>query len=272
MKLDYWTLLSPSPIDLGVCTVRPIRLSDIDSLNGKFKMYNLYLSMILMDIAAYYKIVNSESYDYFTGYSSTEKNTILSIQAEYENMPEDARSKVSFLHIVAFDPKMISKIQEALSFFIIERIEFSYEGKGFLVYKEGELSPSAAITDSAYKEIVDIISQMSNISIAKRYDYSKAKNKITLKVLQKLNKSSAKSKSTQSDKRVELPNLISAISARHPSLNIINIWELTIYQVYDLFSRMQVNNVFDVQMMSVAAWGNKDNKVDFSQWFENRWH
>ncbi|MBS6833122.1 MAG: hypothetical protein KH216_09935, partial [Clostridiales bacterium] len=44
----------------------------------------------------------------------------------------------------------------------------------------------------------------------------------------------------------------------------LNIWDLTVYQVYDLFARMQQNTIFDVLKMSVAVnrAADKTNKIN----------
>ena len=81
---------------------------------------------------------------------------------------------------------------------------------------------------------------------------------------------SAKPKTLQFNNKnnMELGNIISAVANKSQSLNIINIWELTVYQVWDCFSRLSNNSIYDIQSMSVAAWGNKDNYFDATAWFK----
>ena len=67
---------------------------------------------------------------------------------------------------------------------------------------------------------------------------------------------------------MELGNIISAVANKSHSLNILNIWDLTVFQVWDCFSRLSNNSIYDIQSMSVAAWGNKDNAFDISAWFK----
>lgn len=66
---------------------------------------------------------------------------------------------------------------------------------------------------------------------------------------------------------MELPNIISSISSHHNSLNIINVWDLTVYQLYDQFNRQRLGDSFNIQSMSVAAWGDSDGKFDETVWF-----
>ena len=67
---------------------------------------------------------------------------------------------------------------------------------------------------------------------------------------------------------MELGNIISAVANKSHSLHIMNIWDLTIFQLWDCFSRLSNNSIYDIQSMSVAAWGDKDNHFDPTAWFQ----
>ena len=41
------------------------------------------------------------------------------------------------------------------------------------------------------------------------------------------------------DPSFSLWNIIGAVTSRHPSLNLTNIWQLTVYQLYDQFARIR---------------------------------
>ena len=87
-----------------------------------------------------------------------------------------------------------------------------------------------------------------------------------MKKLQKGRKSAAKQ--SKEDKNMELGNILSAVANKSQSLNILNIWDLTVFQVWDCFARLSSNSIYEIQSMSVAAWGNKDNTFDASAWFK----
>ena len=96
----------------------------------------------------------------------------------------------------------------------------------------------------------------------------KIKSKKALEIMKKLQKGrNEKTKQTKLDKNMELGNIISSVANRSKTLNILNIWELTIFQLYDCFSRLSNNNIYDIQSISVAVWGDKDNHFDATSWF-----
>ena len=120
-------------------------------------------------------------------------------------------------------------------------------------------------------ELCDIILQRCGIIRSDIItDMSKVKNKRALKILGKIKKAKQKlSKSNNSYVDTDLPNLISAIAAKSNSINLINIWDLTVYQLFEQFKKEQTNVYFDIQKMSVAAYGNKKNTFKGNEWYKN---
>ena len=87
--------------------------------------------------------------------------------------------------------------------------------------------------------------------------------------MKKLQKGRAeRSRQTKTDQNMELGNIISAVASKSHSLNILNIWDLTVFQLWDCFARLTNNSIYDIQSMSVAAWGNKNNYFDVTAWFK----
>ncbi len=264
MKLDYGTLISPTPLKLNICSIKSPTLREISNLSAKFNTYNGFLSIILTDIKSYYRVVENEEFDYFSKYTEEEKKQILKIKKEYESITQEERVKVGTLDVFNFDKKMIEELREALSFFICEKISYSFDDRAFLIYDGDEVI--GAINSQSYPGVVDIILQMNWIhKDILQEDKTKVKNKKALEILEKLNK--AKTVSKKTDERLELPNIISSIAAYHNSINMLNIWDLTIYQIYDLFERMQSNTVFDIKSTAIA-FGAKDDKFNAGQWFD----
>lgn len=64
----------------------------------------------------------------------------------------------------------------------------------------------------------------------------------------------------------QLGNLISALAAAHPSLNILNIWDLTVYQLHDQITRQTYMRQIVIREMNYAAWGGES---DPAAWFRS---
>lgn len=246
MKLSYFELLSPDPIQIqrvgGILspTLRSISKIGINT-------YQYYLTILLMDLKTYFAMIQQEE--------------------QFGLLSDEDKAQMNVFDLLTMDDKFAELLQNVLNFFIAENVVWSEKNNAFLIY-EGE-NVIGAITKKIYPQICDLICQRNCIKSSLEEDLSKVKSKKALEIMKKLQKGrTEKAKATKSDKNMELGNIISAVANKSQSLNIINIWELTVYQVWDCFSRLSNNSIYDIQSMSVAAWGNKDNYFDATAWFK----
>jgi len=68
---------------------------------------------------------------------------------------------------------------------------------------------------------------------------------------------------TNEDLRLE--NLIPAVAAKAYGYNLFNIWDLTLYQFYDQFSRINSNFSLDIASTRWAIWG--EDAYDCDPWY-----
>ena len=246
MKLNYFELLSPEPIQIQrVGGILSPKLRDISKIG--INTYQYYLSILLMDLKTYFAMIKQEE--------------------QFEAMSDEVKSQLSVFEFLTIDDESANMLQRILNFFIEEDVVWSKEKNAFLVYKGN--NTIGLITKEIYPQICDLVCQRNCIKSNLEEDLSKIKSKKALEIMKKLQKGRAeKAKTAKTDKNMELGNIISAVANRSSSLNIINIWDATIFQVWDSFSRLSNNNIYDIQSMSVAAWGNKDNYFDATAWFK----
>jgi hypothetical protein len=246
LKLSYFELLSPDPINIqNVGGILSPTLRSISKVG--INIYQYYLSIILMDLKTYFSMIKQEE--------------------QFESLSDEDKAKLNVYDLITMSDDSAKLLQDVLNFFIYEDVIWSKEQNAFLVYKEN--SVIGMITKEIYPQICDLICQRTCIKSNIEEDLSKVKSKKALEIMKKLQKGRAeKAKNTKSDKNMELGNIISAVANKSQSLNIINIWEITVYQLWDCFSRISNNNIYDIQSMSVAAYGNKDNYFDSTAWFK----
>lgn len=246
MKLEYFDLLSPDPIYIQkVGGIISPKLRDISSIG--INTYQYYLTILLMDLKTYF--------------------TMIGQQEQFEALSEEEKNEMNIFDLLTINDDSIHLLQTVLNFFIKEDVIYSTEHKVFLVQKNEEVI--GIVSKEIYPQICDVICQRNCIKSNKEEDLSKIKSKKALEIMKKLQKGRAeKAKHTKADKNMELGNIISAVANKSQSLNILNIWDLTVYQLWDCFSRLSNNSIYDIQSMSVAAWGNKDNYFDATAWFK----
>lgn len=262
VKLDYGTLLSFDPLQMpyGFSIISPT-LKEVSKLG--FGVYGYYLSILTLDIEAYYRTIDNTDFNYFNSFSTEEKNIILQIRNDYNNIPEPDRQNIMAIAVYSYDKLIMEKISDALSFFTDTCFKFSRENDAFVSVVDEKIMSKLEL--KYFDEIVDMILQRNGINKPQKVAKPKFKNKTAEKLYYRTLEAENKKKK-YSD--LELPNIISSVAARHNSLNIINIWDITIYQLYDQFQRLQNNCIYDINAMSVSAWGDKDNKFDQTMWYK----
>ena len=245
MKPDYLDLLSPEPIRMeNVGGILSPKLRDIASIG--YGTYHFYLELLLMDLEKYFSMIGHAE--------------------DYGRLSDEEKSELDMFDFWTANEQSADLLKKVLNFFIKEEVVYSGQDRCFLIQNgNGNIG---VITRDSYPQVRDIICQRVCIRPGQEEDLSKVKNKKALEIAKKLQKGrSQKKKQEKADKNMELGNIISAVANRSPSLNILNIWNLTVYQLWDCFSRISNNNIYDIQARGVAAWGNKDNHFDATAWY-----
>lgn len=258
MNLSYFQLLSPNPIHIPeVGGVISPTLKDISSIGQD--RYQYYLNILLIDLKRFFVMIERPD--------------------DYEKLTDEEKYSVNIYDLLTQDNQSAILLQNALDFFIKEKVEFSIQNRVFevkrIVITENQKDMArkyetiGIISRENYQSVVDVILQRNNIKTKDITDPSKVKSKKALSILNKLKKGRENmAKATKADENMELGNIISAVANKSQSLNMLNIWELTVYQLWDCFTRLANNNIYDINAASVSAWGDKDKKFDFNGWFK----
>lgn len=254
MRLDYFDLLSPEPIYYQyVGGIICPRLRDISKLT--YTTYQMYLSFLMLTPETYYHLLKQDTY--------------------YQTLPEDTKESLHIFDLIIQHPNICNTIESALNFFMTEHVAYHAEEQLFFTYKgqkdeDGNEIISGTISRDIWFELCDIVLQRNCIN-RKAEDLSKVTNKRALKILQKLQKGREQNQGpSKSDENFELGNIISAVANKHETLNIISIWECTIYQLWDAFYRLCSNSRLTTHAINVAVWGDKNHLYDDNAWFHNR--
>ena len=306
MKLDHFTLISRKPLKVhNVGSIKPIFLHEIEDIT--IHVYNSYLSLLMFDINTYYKWINEESY--FRYYSQEQKEKVLSIKKQYEELEEKDKLSISFYDLLMYDELLICSFIEAFDFFFEEEVDFVVNGNeitdaqfSFITYNKTDKPKKVKLNNgneysvittnrelvgiinrSNFKDVIDIILQRNSVQKEEEItaeDLTKVKNKNkVMQLMEKMKKGQKQLDKTREKKReekgmasdTELANIISCVAAKnHNGLNMINIWDMTIYNLYEQFKLIRENNIHDAETLSVFVWGDKSNKFDIDAWFKEK--
>ena len=258
MNLDYATLISPYPLILEqIGSIKSPTLKEIFNPDITYQGYNMFLSLLLMTPSFYYEKVNPTK------------------SLWYKNLQEEQRDYMNMFDIISGDSRMQDSYTQMLNFFFAENVVWNNEAKVFVLYEKfdehEEIIPCGIIYRKQFVELCDVILQRCGIDRSDTSaDTSNVKNRRALEILKKIQKGrQSMTKHTENDSDMELHNLITSVAVKSNSINFTNIWDLTVFQLYEQFKREQYNVFFDIQKMSVAAYGNKDKTFKGNEWYKS---
>lgn len=265
MKLDYGTQLSSSPIVLSIGTLVKPKLKDItDTTKGmSFNKFNYFEALIKMTPESFYtKIKGDEGKKY------------------WDSLSEDEQDNLTLYQIVINDKQLLNDFLELFNFFFYETVIFK-DGYFVLLNKNIDVDSDivtqsdirGVISDKIFLQVLNFISQICCIdNEEENIEEIKFKNSLAKKLFEKILKATKKQKEQQKGNvDFTLPNIISAVSNRHPTINPINVWELTVFQLIDTFNRMRTNSIFDMISRSVSIWGDKKKTFNVAFWYKNEY-
>ncbi len=263
MRLDYGTQLSPVPITLSIGTLRKPTLKEISQITfDRFSFYEFFLK--LSPETYYTKLLKENDGEAF-----------------WDSLTEEEQDKITIYNIIEEDDKIRSTYVEIFNFFFVETV--IYQEGFFILLKENTSIDNpdeikreqvrGAIARENFSQVMSLLQQICCIyNEEESLNDMKFKNNLARKLMEKMLKAKKKEQETKkSDLNLTIPNIISSLANRHPSLNYTNIWDLTIFQLLDAFNRMQANSMYDIDSTRVSVWGDEKKTFDVSLWYKNNY-
>lgn len=257
MLLDYGMQINPFPIPLSLGTLRKPKLREIfDATLGvpfeRFEQYEFFLKMTPKC--------------YYTKFKKNDNGI-----EQWNSLGEQKQKEVKMFDILKEDKNIRDIYVEIFNFFFIERVVF--EEDFFIILKDKSKGLSVdnvqgVICSEIFDDILDIICQLCCINDKKTTEKLSFKNNLAKKLYERMQKAQAEKRDNENT-NLTIPNIISSVTAKHPSLNYINIWNLTIFQLFDNFNRIRMNETYAINSVRVSVWGDEKRTFDAALWYKN---
>lgn len=244
--LQPFDLLGGGPIPYDdLCTLRPPTLDDIRRIG--YDRYLQYLHLFALERESFLEAMG--------------------IRELLEALSPEEQSRATLFPLLTAQPVLRDLLREALSFFLCETVVFDPTLGSYLLFRSGEDTPAHILHAQNFDTVRYGILQLNCLS-NQRATPKTFRNRKAREIYEKIQrgKQAAQKKHTADD-NLSLPNLIAAVSVYHPSYNLFNIWGLTVYQLYDQFSRLNLKFQLDITGTRWAAWGTEP--FEFSLWFKD---
>lgn len=249
MKFSYEDLLSGDaiPVD-GVGHIRSPQLKELKPTEGiGFWKYNLYLNIL-----------------------SWEKDDLIKFMRLSSG--RSLRALVNDDKLNSFDAITIleqtkSLLQEAMAFFIEEDLVWDKGSRCFIVKEKNTQMDVGYINRENFDEVRDMMLQANYINLgrsAKPTKFSSQKAQTLWEQAQQyLKKEATKS---APDKRMQIGNIISKLSCASVGYTLLNIYNLTIFQLYDQFFQYGYLRAMNLSEMAYSNHGGKN--FDIHAWLK----
>lgn len=238
MKLEYFDLLSGEPLFIeGIGNIKQPALYDIKHLG--FENYDTQCRYLAVDLQNFLNITN--------------------LKEQYDSLSEEDKKIYTLFNLIIATNEFIEIYKQIFSFFIGGEVEFDEELRCFVVWNETQKSVSKLknivnrvfklkpktskknvsgfISNDNFDNIRDCLLQINYLkSVDEKPE--KYKNERARKIAEKLAKGKAEQDKNKNGENLSLAKMISKYCADNKNgINILNVWDMTIYQFYDQFSQ-----------------------------------
>lgn len=258
MRLDYGSQLSPYPLELSIGTLVKPKLSDIAKIT--FDKFNYFEVLITLTPELFFSgFADDMGKEYWSKLSDDEKSGI----NIYDIIIGNDALKDLFLEIFNFFFQQTVIFREGY-FVILDTLETE-------IFDLEEVDIKGVISKDNISEVLNVLAQICCINEDNDEEQNvKFKNSLAEKLFKRM-KAAKKAEKKKNDKNYTIPNLISAVSNRHPSITPTSVWDLTVFQLIDSFQRLQTNSIYDIDVTRVSVWGDEKKTFDAALWYKNQY-
>lgn len=178
----------------------------------------------------------------------------------------EGNDKLSLFDVISLIEQPRKLLQKAMAFFVDEVISWDEGTRSFLLKNDLD-EDVGRINRENFEEVRDMMLQMNYINIgesAKPVKHSSQQaQELWERAQQYLKEESAKA---TPDKNMNLGNIISKLCAASTSYNLLNIYDLTVFQLYDQFFQYGYLRAMNLNEMAFSNHGGEN--FDMQAWLK----
>ena len=252
MKFDYFDMLSGDPVYLEkVGHLRSPWLRELKPTSGiGYRAYNLYLNILSWDKEHLLK------YDQLM---------------QYRGASRLDRKCFNTFDVATLLPQTRELCRGVLSFFMVEELVWDERGRRYLAIAPDEESTAIGeINRDNFDEVRQLMLQFNFVGLDKDETpvatHTSDKAKELWEKTQGFLKEQAEAAKRDDKPEYHLSNIISKICSIHPSYNLLNIFDLTVFQLYDAFFQIGYMRSADLSEQIFSNHGGE--RFKFEDWLK----
>lgn len=251
MQFDYFDMLSGEPVYLkDVGHIRSPLLKELRPMSGVgYQEYNVYLNFL-----------------------SWNKEEVLKYDRlmQLRGVDKLDRDIFNVFDVITLLIQTREICRRVLSFFMVEDLIWDEAGRRYLTMAPNEThEPVGEINRDNFDDVRRVMLQFNFIGLDKDNipaTHSSGKSQELWEKSQAFLKEQAKSEVHEAKPEYHISNIISKICAIHPSYNLLNIYDLTVFQLYDSFFQIGYMRSTDLSERIFSNHGGE--KFRFENWLK----
>lgn len=251
MRFDYFDMLSGRPIPFnGVGHIRSPQIKEVCPTSGiGYSNYNLYLNFLSWDketFLKYDKLLHIRGADMLA-----------------------AATTLTLFDVVTLLPQTRELCRETLSFFIAEDLDWDEQHRKYVasVTSDDGKRITGEITRENFEDLRKGILMLNYIGLEDDQapiNFQDDKAKAMWEKAQAFLKQ--QKKEAKDNSAYHIGNIVSKLCAIHPSYNLLNVFELTIFQLYDAFFQIAFLRATNLNERIFSNHGG--DKFKFEDWMK----
>lgn len=178
----------------------------------------------------------------------------------FEKMPIEAQDSLTSFDVICAAAPLRHLMVDLLTLFCETEVYVDHDHRCLALLREdGQMQP---LTHDEFQQLRKVIGLVNLISVEEEKEMKFA-SAAAKRIFEKL-QAGRKKRKQKSDPAMELPNVISVVASKHNSYNLLNIWGLTVWQLYNQFTRLGFSMQVDAYTTKWSVWGS--DKFDWTLW------
>lgn len=181
----------------------------------------------------------------------------------FEGLPKEVRYLMphQYFKMVQQDEQFLNMVK---SFEVVFKAKVNLNDNLEIIFESGD-NKGKVLSRDIYYEIINIIKILYGLADSESEKYVPANEKAE-EIASKIKKTKERIGKKSSDSVIRFSDIVSSVSAKSNNIDKLKIWDLTVYQLYDEYSRLQMIDEFNMNYGALLQ-GAKD--IEMKHWSSN---
>lgn len=216
--------------------------------------------------------LGQQGYNLYLNILSWDKSHVLKYGRlmKYRGVDKLDRPELTAYDVLTLIPSMRELCRGVLSFFMIEELVWDEKGRRYVAVSCDESSEIVGeVNRDNFEDVRAAMLQLNYIGLSKEdapISHSSDRSKELWEQAQEYLRNQAEQSSGEDKPEYHLSNIVSKVCVAHSSYNLLNVYDLTVFQLYDAFFQLSYMRSTNLSERIFSNHGGE--KFNFDDWLK----